>query len=674
MITREQKHKFIIVLMSCLCAAGLFFMPGYAQALEQEAGYEDGSASEFIVAQDLDEYMQLTAPETDSVAFDVNVSSGRIITGKKGESAGSFEKVFGTDFDEVEGSRDAVAEAIESTEGYHVAAESKSRIRVLSDYRLGTILVSGAVEPDEAGNCFGADRAVVYDGESTLIYSDEEALKQGYDLLVEAYGEECVIMDRILMPESEVPEADADTDEAAVSPYKGWGTTSMYLDEEIRKNADNARPITVAVLDSGINSGHEIFRGTAISPDSMNIVEPGGSIEDDNGHGTMVSGVIAESTPPNVQLLVLKITRNATGTNVAYATLSGMIKALQAAQQQKADVINISYGDYCNKADCEKIDSALAEVTGKGSIVCTSSGNKGGNMVDSITGKRFYPADSPYAVSVGAIDQGGRHAVFSKTGENLDFVAPGANLTLASARDDSGYVTNQGTSFACPYVSASAAFLIMENTKNSPDTIYDQLAQISDDLGAKGKDLEFGNGMPNFANSAQLAPISLKGIPEVTLSQTTYAYDGKKKTPRVMVSYGGRILTSYKVSYPKNSPAIGHHKVMVTLTGNYAKNVRIKTGFDIVPQTVSMKNKKIRLSGKRTKATITWSKSQGKYQVMISRTSTFTGARTYTVKKNKITVSGLKPGKTYYVKVRAVKTVKGRKYRSAWSDPVWFRN
>ena len=83
----------------------------------------------------------------------------------------------------------------------------------------------------------------------------------------------------------------------------------------------------------------------------------------------------------------------------------------------------------------------------------------------------------------------------------------------------------------------------------------------------------------------------------VSLSTSTYAYDGKAKTPSVTVKVGGKTLkngTDYTVSYSNNTK-VGTAKVTITGKGNYTGSVS---------KTYSIKNdfKKAAVSGISTKA------------------------------------------------------------------------
>ena len=90
----------------------------------------------------------------------------------------------------------------------------------------------------------------------------------------------------------------------------------------------------------------------------------------------------------------------------------------------------------------------------------------------------------------------------------------------------------------------------------------------------------------------------------------------------------------------------------------------------INPQTTKVK--KLTAKKKSLKVYITKkSKEVTGYQVQYSTSKKFSGAKTKTISKYKTTtctLSKLKAKKTYYVRVRTYKTVKGKKYYSSWSS------
>ena len=161
--------------------------------------------------------------------------------------------------------------------------------------------------------------------------------------------------------------------------------------------------------------------------------------------------------------------------------------------------------------------------------------------------------------------------------------------------------------------------------------------------------------------------------PKVTLSKTTYTYNGKAQKPTVTVKIGTTKLSSsnYTVTYASGRKNVGKYKVTVKLKGNYSGSVS-KT-FTIKPKATTLS----KLTAGTKKLTATWKKLTTQttgYQIQYSTSAKFTSAKTVTVSKNtttKKTISKLKSGKKYYVRIRTYKTVKvsgkSTKIYSSWS-------
>ena len=125
--------------------------------------------------------------------------------------------------------------------------------------------------------------------------------------------------------------------------------------------------------------------------------------------------------------------------------------------------------------------------------------------------------------------------------------------------------------------------------------IVDKAASIGV-KGSKHKECTVCNKVLETAEIPALSRISISKA-SVTLSTSTYAYDGKAKKPGVTVKLNGKTLkngTDYTVSYSNNTK-VGTAKVTITGKGNYtgsvSKTFKIKNNF-----------KKATVSGISTKA------------------------------------------------------------------------
>ena len=143
---------------------------------------------------------------------------------------------------------------------------------------------------------------------------------------------------------------------------------------------------------------------------------------------------------------------------------------------------------------------------------------------------------------------------------------------------------------------------------------------------------------------------------------------GKAVKPKLTVKLNGVTLkagTDYTVTY-KNNKAVGKATITVTGKGKYTGSQKVT--FNIIPKAVSLSSLK---TGQKS-LTVKWKQGSGitGYEIQYGLKKTLKGAKTVTVSKMKTVsavIEGLKTGKTYYVRVRTYKTVKGVTWYSAWS-------
>lgn len=160
---------------------------------------------------------------------------------------------------------------------------------------------------------------------------------------------------------------------------------------------------------------------------------------------------------------------------------------------------------------------------------------------------------------------------------------------------------------------------------------------------------------------------------EVTLSKTSYVYDGNAKKPSVTVKYGSKTLknkTDYTVSYPSGRANVGKYKVSVTLKGKYSGQ---KTAyFKIMPTPTNLSSVK----GDSGSVSVTWAKRTAQisgYKIEYSTSPSFENAKYVKVKSNTVTekkITGLASGAKYYVRIRTYKDLSNTTYYSSWSDTL----
>lgn len=147
---------------------------------------------------------------------------------------------------------------------------------------------------------------------------------------------------------------------------------------------------------------------------------------------------------------------------------------------------------------------------------------------------------------------------------------------------------------------------------------------------------------------------------QAKLSQSTFTYNGTKRRPKVIIS-GMTEDVDYKCSGSRTS--IGTGTVTVTGIGKY--NGTKKLFFKVVPQTPKSRSIK---PGKKSFKTV-FSKVSGntRYQIAYKQSGGKWKKKTVSYKTSGITVKKLKSRKTYYVKIRAFKTVDDKNYYGAYT-------
>ena len=176
----------------------------------------------------------------------------------------------------------------------------------------------------------------------------------------------------------------------------------------------------------------------------------------------------------------------------------------------------------------------------------------------------------------------------------------------------------------------------------------------------------------------ELSTATIPMVSEIALSQISYTYNGKVKTPAVIVKdSNGTVLqegTDYEVTYTGNRKSIGQYTVRVTLKGKYTGTKELT--FKIVPKGTKLTAK----SGQKKAFTVKWKKQKKQisgYQIQYGTKKNFSKAKTVTVKSKNTTkkkITGCAAKKTYYVRIRTYKNVKvngkTKKIASSWSKTV----
>lgn len=242
--------------------------------------------------------------------------------------------------------------------------------------------------------------------------------------------------------------------------------------------------INIAVVDSGINYNHELFKNRIERTKVDFSTDASGDEMDKSGHGTKVAGAIAKSTPSNVKLFSYKIfDKNSKGTSSEAVAALSYIKQLK----NKPDIINCSF-------TTGGLGTVIDELVNMGVTVVAGAGNDG---------KKVYkqPAIFDSVITVAATNQYGYAWSSSSYGSCVDISAPGVSVYTANFPGNNTYAQFAGTSMATPLVSAAAAYVLMENKKYTPEQVKQELIATATPF--KKDDCyneRYGAGIVNFSN------------------------------------------------------------------------------------------------------------------------------------------------------------------------------
>ncbi len=343
--------------------------------------------------------------------------------------------------------------------------------------------------------------------------------------------------------------------------------------------------ITIAIIDDGVDLGHEEFAGTGkiVSPRDVtrNTNDPRPGNGDD--HGTACAGVAcadgehgASGVAPKARLLPIRL--------VSGLGSQGEADAIVWAAQHGADVISCSWGPEDGKwwdpedplhhqvvplpdATQLAIDWAITNGrSGKGCVLTWAAGN-GNESVDN-DGYASYEK----VIAVAACNDRGKKSKYSDFGKatwcafpSNDTVqtktagiwttdrsgAPGYNPGQSTKGDAAGHYTNNfgGTSSACPGAAGVAALVLARNPALRWDEVKDLLKRSCDKIDqaggkydASGHSKLYGYGRLNaktavtMAGISQPAPVPAAGYTAIhTAVQNVPIHDLKTATLKVAV-------------------------------------------------------------------------------------------------------------------------------------------
>ena len=207
-------------------------------------------------------------------------------------------------------------------------------------------------------------------------------------------------------------------------------------------------------------------------------------------HGTFVAGIIAAQpgevpivgVAPGVRIMDVRFLDSSN--KFSSRDWDTFAEAIDYAVNNGADIINMSI--FANGRPPASLESAIRRAVQSGVVIIGIAGNTGQAGV-------LYPGkyDNVYAVS--ATTESDLLASFSRWGPEVALCAPGEGIT--SFLPGGQTATRSGTSFAAPHVTGTLALILSAFPSLSPTQAVDVLIGSLIDLGTRGFDSSFGQGL-----------------------------------------------------------------------------------------------------------------------------------------------------------------------------------
>ncbi len=254
-----------------------------------------------------------------------------------------------------------------------------------------------------------------------------------------------------LKPGLKVAQAVADLSQ--LTAVVEWVEPNYRVQVDSRTTAGQARPNQlrrakvgavagplVAIIDTGIVAAHPRLRSHLT--DGWNVLTDTAAVNDDNGHGTQMAGIITRVHPP-ARLLPL---------SEGIGAVSAVIAAMDRAVAEHAQVILYSFG---TDGKSQALLEAIQRAEMSGVVVVTAAGNDGQDLAR----VPQYPAafQAPNLLTVAASNQAQALADFSNYGALAQVAAPGVDVKTTTRPNR--FTRISGTSASAAYVAGVASQL-----------------------------------------------------------------------------------------------------------------------------------------------------------------------------------------------------------------------
>ncbi|MGA1867222.1 MAG: S8 family peptidase [bacterium] len=304
-------------------------------------------------------------------------------------------------------------------------------------------------------------------------------------------------------------------------PYYIYQWNFSMINTELAWDFSNGANVIVAVVDTGVAYANQgiyaqapDLAGTVFVP-GWDFVNQDAFPDDDNGHGTHITGTIAQTTnnlegvagiAHGCAIMPVKVLDSDSS-----GLLSDIAEGIYFAVNNGAHIINMSFGTY---TDSVTLQDAIDYAYINGVSVICSAGNNATNIL-------HYPSSYPTCVCVTAVRYDETRPFYANYGLDIDICAPGGDLVVDQNLDGKvdgivqqthngtnvttfEYALFQGSSCAAAHASGVAALVLSAAALPlTPDELKATLENTAIDIGPVGWDEDSGWGLLNAFNAVE---------------------------------------------------------------------------------------------------------------------------------------------------------------------------
>jgi Subtilase family len=237
---------------------------------------------------------------------------------------------------------------------------------------------------------------------------------------------------------------------------------------------------SIVMIDAAVDAGHANLSGASITQQYF------GTDKTPAVHGTAIAALLVGtgSYPGTAQgaKLTSLAAFGGSATDTVLSRTSYLAKAVNEASRLRPDVLNLSFGGPQDKL----LGITLDTIRKNGVCVSAAAGNGGPG------GAVLFPASHPSSLAVTAVDEKLKGYAYASQGARIDIAGVGVGVNAAAP---GGRRAVSGTSFATAVISGALLRMPACNGARNPAAMKEQVAARAQDLGAKGHDAVFGNGL-----------------------------------------------------------------------------------------------------------------------------------------------------------------------------------